>query len=81
MIAQSISQTTASPMLKVKGKVTLPLMSISVVGVNTLEVPDTNNPYELNFDVSVTRRSHSFRHSKWDRPQDSKKPKHTPTEH
>ena len=37
-----------TPILKIKGKVTLPPMSISVVGVKVLEVPDINNLYELN---------------------------------
>ena len=51
MIAQSISCTTVSPRLKIRGKVMLPPMSVSVVGVNMPEVPDINNLYELNFDT------------------------------
>ena len=33
MIAKSISQATTNPILKIKGKLTLPPMSISVVGM------------------------------------------------
>ena len=48
MIAQGISHTTVIPILKIKGKVTLPPMSVSVVGVKMPEVLDINNLYELN---------------------------------
>ena len=51
VLAQSISHTTVNPILKIKGKVTLPPISISVVGVKMAEVPDVNNLYELNFDT------------------------------
>ena len=51
MIAQNISHATVSPKLKTKGKVMLPLMSVSVVGVKMPEVPDINSLYELNFDT------------------------------
>ena len=48
MLAQIVSQTTADPILK--RKVTLPPISVSIVGVKTPNIPDTNNIYELNFD-------------------------------
>ena len=35
MIAQAISQTINNPLLKTKGKVMLPHMSISIVGIKT----------------------------------------------
>ena len=51
MIAQSISQATTNPILKSKGKVTLPPMSVSVVEIKMPMIPNTNNLYELNFDT------------------------------
>ena len=51
MIAQSFSQGTTNPTLKNKGKVTLLPMSICVVGMTTPAVQDTNNLYELYFDI------------------------------
>ena len=45
MLAQSTSHATVNPILKIKGKVMLPPMSISVVGVKMPEVPDVNNLY------------------------------------
>ena len=51
MITQNISQTTNSPILKTKGKLTLPPGSISVVGIKTPTLQNTNNIYELNFDT------------------------------
>ena len=51
MIAQSIWQATTNPILKTKGKVTLPPMAISVVEIKTPMVPDTNSLYEVNFDT------------------------------
>ena len=51
IIAQSVSQVTTNPILKTTGKVTLPPMSISVVEIKLPMVPDTNNLYELNFDM------------------------------
>ena len=41
MIAQAISQSTNSPILKTKGKITLPPMSISAVEIKmpTLQIP------------------------------------------
>ena len=47
MIAQSISQATPNPILKLKR---LP-MSVSVVEIKIPTVPNTNNLYELNFDM------------------------------
>ena len=51
MIAQAISQSTNGPILKTKGKVTLPPTSISTVGIKTPTVHNTSNLYELNFDT------------------------------
>ena len=51
MIAQSISQATTNPILKIKGKVTLHPMSISVVELKMPVFPDTNNLYNRNFDT------------------------------
>ena len=51
MISQSISQATTNPIFKTKGKVTLPPMSVSVVEIKMPMVPNTNNPYKLNFDM------------------------------
>ena len=51
MIAEAISQITDNPILKTKGKFTLPPMSVSVVGVKTPTLCNTNNVYEVNFDT------------------------------
>ena len=51
MIAQAISQTTNSPILKTKGKITLPPVSISIVEIKTPRLQNTNNLYELNLDT------------------------------
>ena len=51
MIAQSISQATTNPILKIKGKITIPPISISAVEMKMSAVPDTTNLYELNFDT------------------------------
>ena len=48
MIAQSILQATNNPILRTKGKVTLPPMSVSVVEIKMPRVPNTKNLYELN---------------------------------
>ena len=51
MISQNISQTTTNPILKTKGKVSLPPLSVSVVEIKIPTVPNTNNLYELNFET------------------------------
>ena len=51
MIANAILQTANSPILKTKGKITLPPMSISIVGIKTPTLQNTYNLYELNFDI------------------------------
>ena len=51
MIAKSILQATTNPILKTKGKITLPPMSVSVVEIKMPMVPNTNNLYQLNFDM------------------------------
>ena len=51
MIAQAVSETTNSPILKTKGKVTLPPMSIFIVGIKMPMLWNTSNLYELNFDT------------------------------
>ena len=50
MIAQAISQTITYSILK-KVKVTLPSMSISIVGFKTPTLQNTNILYELNLDT------------------------------
>ena len=49
MIAEAISQATDNPIIKTKGKITLPPMSFSVISVKTPPHHNTNNVYELNF--------------------------------
>ena len=51
MIALSILQATTNPILKTKGKVALTPMSVSVMEIKMPTVPNTNNLYELNFDM------------------------------
>ena len=52
MIAQSILQGTTNLILKTKGKVALPPMSVSVVEIKTPIAPaKSNNLYELTFDT------------------------------
>ena len=51
MIAQAISQTINSPILRKKGKITLPSMSVSIVAIKTPTLHNTNNLYELNFNT------------------------------
>ena len=54
MIAQAISQTINSPILKTKGKVRLLPTSISIVGIKTPILEITNILYELNFYMNKT---------------------------
>ena len=51
MMVQAISQTVNSPLLKTKGKVTLPPSSNSIVGIKTPIIQNTNILYELNVDT------------------------------
>ena len=51
MVAEAISQVTDNSILKTKGKVTLPAVSLSVVGIKTPTLPNPNNLYELNFSI------------------------------
>ena len=51
MIVQAISQSTNSPVHKTKGKVNLPPMSISIVGIKTPTLQNSYNLYELNLDT------------------------------
>ena len=51
MIAQAILQSTNSPILKTKGKITFPPMYISIVGIKTPTLQNTNNLNELNWDT------------------------------
>ena len=48
MITEAILQVTDSPILKTKGKITLPPMSISVIGIKMPTLHNTNNLYDLN---------------------------------
>ena len=49
MIAEAISQVTNNPIIKTKGKIILPPMSVSIIIVKTLPLCNTNNIHELNF--------------------------------
>ena len=51
VIAQAILQTTDYPIIKTKGKVTLPPMSVSTVEVKTPKITDSTNLYKLNADT------------------------------
>ena len=51
MITQAISQSTNSLILKTKGKIKLPPMSISIVEIKMPTLQNTNNLYELNLDT------------------------------
>ena len=51
MIVQAISQPINSPILKMKGKIMLPLMSISIVAIKTPTLQNTTNLYELNLNT------------------------------
>ena len=51
MIAQAILQSTNSPKLKNKDKITVPLMSISIVEIKMPTLQNTTNLYELNLDT------------------------------
>ena len=51
MIAQAISQTISSQILKMKGKITLPSLSMSIIAIKTPTLHNTNNLYELNLDI------------------------------
>ena len=56
MIPEAISQIPDSPILKTKGKITLPQMAVSVVGIKTPTLPDANNVYEFNFVIFQFQR-------------------------
>ena len=51
MIPEAILQITDNPILKSKGRVTSPPMSVSVIGIKMPIPCNTNNVYELNFDT------------------------------
>ena len=51
IIAQAISQTINSPVLKMKGKILLSLMCICIVGIKTPTFQNTKNLLELSFDT------------------------------
>ena len=51
MIAQAISQTVTNPIIKTKGKITLPLCLFSIIAVKTPTLHNTKNLYKLNFDT------------------------------
>ena len=48
VIAQSILQTLDYPIIKTKGKVTLPSMSVSIIEVKIPKIPNTTNLYKVN---------------------------------
>ena len=51
MLAQSCSQVTTNPILKIKGKINLLPSSISIIEVRMPEILDPNNIYELDFNT------------------------------
>ena len=51
MLAQSCLQIVTNPISKTKGKIKLLPSSISVKEVQTPEIPDSNNIYELDFSI------------------------------
>ena len=51
MITEATSQITDNPIIKTKGKITLPPMSISVLSVKTPPLCNTNDVYKLNFNT------------------------------
>ena len=51
VIEEAILQVTHSPIIKTKGKITLPLMSVSVVSVKTPPLHNTNDVYKLSFNT------------------------------
>ena len=51
MLEQSCSQITTNPILKTKGKIKLFPSSISVIEIRKLEILDSNNIYELDFNT------------------------------
>ena len=50
-MAQANSQTVDCHIIKTKGKVTLPPMSLSIIEVKTPKIPNTTILYELNADT------------------------------
>ena len=48
IIAQAILQSIDYPLFITKGKVTLPPMSVSIIEVKTLKIPNTTNLCEVN---------------------------------
>ena len=51
MTAQAISQMVKNSIMKTIGKVMLPPVSISIVGIKTPTLQNTNILYELNFNT------------------------------
>ena len=51
MIAEAISQVINSPILKTKGKITLPPISVSIISVKMSPLHNTNDVYKLNFNT------------------------------
>ena len=49
MITDAISQVTDSPIIKTKGKITLPPVSVSVISLKMPPLHNTIDVYELNF--------------------------------
>ena len=48
VIAQSISQPLDYPIVKTKGRITLPPVSVSIIEVRTPKLADTTNLYKMN---------------------------------
>ena len=51
VIAQSVSQALDYPIIKMKGRVTLPPVSISIIEVKTPKLINTTNLWEMNADT------------------------------
>ena len=51
VIAQSVSQALNYPIIKMKGRVTLPPVSISIIEVKTPKLTNTTNLYKMNADT------------------------------
>ena len=51
VIAEAILQIADSHILKTKGKITLPPVSVLVIGIKMPTLCNTNHVYELNFET------------------------------
>ena len=56
VIVQSVSQALDYPIIKTKGRVTLPAVSISIIEVKTPKLTNTTVLYEMNADNSSSQK-------------------------